>query len=89
MRLNPLPAALTAATMLVVSACSQEPEPGSATANADAMADRLEAKADNYAMLADNSADTDTAIALENASATLDDESANLRAQANPKDSMK
>ena len=82
--MSPLPAALAVATLLALSACSQEPQPGSATANAEALADRLEAKADNYAMLADNSADSDSATALENASATLDDESANLRAQANP-----
>jgi hypothetical protein len=87
--LNPFPAALAAAILFVLSACSQEPQPGSATANAEVLADRLEAKADNYAMLADNAADGDAAVALENASATLDEESANLRAQANPNATMK
>ena len=89
MPLNPFRAAFAAASLLVVSACSSEPQPGSAAANADEIADRLEANADNYEMLADNSADTDAAIALENESSALDDEAANLRAQANPKASMK
>ena len=82
-------AALVAASLLFTSACSKEPQPGSAAANADALADQLEAKADNYEMLADNSADTDQAMGLENAASTLDETSANLRAQANPKDAMK
>jgi hypothetical protein len=84
MAANPLPAAIAAAILLVLPACSQEPQPGSATANAEALAARLEAKADNYAMLADNAAVGEAAVALENAPAVLDDQSANLRAQANP-----
>ncbi len=87
--MNPLPAVLAAAILFGLSACSQEPQPGSATANAEVLADQLEAKADNYAMLADNSADSDAALAFENASATLGDQSANLRAQANPDATMK
>ena len=82
-------AALVAASLLLASACSKEAQPGSATANAEAMADQLEAKADNYEMLADNSADSGQAMGLENAASTLDETSANLRAEANPKDAMK
>lgn len=89
MRLKDSRAAIVVASLLLASACSKEPQPGSATANADALADQLEAKADNYEMLADNSADTDQAMGFENAASALDENAATLRSEANPKDTMK
>lgn len=88
MRLNPFTAALVAATLLPAG-CSRQPKQGTPAGNAAAVADQLEVKANNYSMLADNSADGDTALALENASGDLHDQSANLRAEAYPNEKTK
>lgn len=72
---------------LIASAgCSRQPETSAATANAEVIADQLEAKANNYAMMADQSTNSEAALALENASVSLDQQSANLRAAADPQD---
>lgn len=89
MRLFSLTAAIAGATLLATSACTPKPKDGSAAANADAVADQLEAKANNYSMLADNSVDTEAVIALDNASGSLGEQSANVRAAANPRETMK
>ena len=86
MRLNLL---VAAAAVLAVGGCSKQPEQGTPAANAAAVADQLEAKANNYSMLADNTADSEAALALENASGSLGEASANARAQANPNEKTK
>ena len=76
---------ITAATLLLATAaCSKQTESSAATANAEAIADQLEAKANNYAMQADQSSNREAAVALENASDMLDQQSANVRAAASP-----
>ena len=83
---------LTSAALLLLaaSACSRkEPESSAATASAEALADQLEAKANNYAMQADGSDNSELAVALENASDRLDEQSANLRAAASPNEGVK
>lgn len=72
---------------LIASAgCSRQPETSAATTNAEVIADQLEAKANNYAMMADQSTNSAAALALENASVSLDEQSANLRVAADPQD---
>lgn len=72
---------------LIASAgCSRPPETSAATANAEVIADQLEAKANNYAMMADQSTNSEAALALENASISLEEQSANLRVAADPQD---
>jgi hypothetical protein len=78
-----------ASGLLALSACSKQPESSAATANADAVADRLQARATNLEMMADNSVDSQAAVALENESDALDEQSANLRAAANPNEAVK
>jgi len=81
---------LAAALLLAATACSRpQPESSVATANADALADQLEDKANNYAMLADDATNGEAAIAMENASASLDQAAANLRAEASPGEAVK
>ena len=81
---------LAAALLLAATACSkQEPESSAATANADALADQLQNKANNYSMMADDATNAEAAIAMENASASLDQTAANLRAEASPNEAVK
>lgn len=83
---------LTTAALLLfaTAACSKgTPESSAATANAEALADQLEAKANNYAMQADGTDNSELAVALENASDRLDEQSANLRAAASPNEGEK
>lgn len=87
MRLTAVP--LAAAILLGTTACSREPESSAATANADVLADQLQAKANNYSMMADDTVNAEAADALENASASLSDRSANLRAGADPDEGVK
>jgi gas vesicle protein len=76
--------------LLGTAACSgKQPESSAATANAQALADQLEAKANNYAMQADDTDNSELAVALENASDRLDEQSANLRAEASPNEGEK
>lgn len=89
MRLNPLAVTVVSATLLATVGCSRQPEQGTPAANADAVADQLEAKANNYSMMADNTADTEAALALENASGSLGEQSANVRAEAHPNNKTK
>ena len=77
-RFSPLAAVLLISTI----ACSREPESSAATANAEALADQLESKANNYAMMADDATNGAAIEAMENASAALDDAAAGLRANA-------
>lgn len=80
---------LATALFLTVTGCSKEPESSVATANADALADALENKANNYSMLADDASNAEAAVAMENASASLDQTAANLRAEASPNEAVK
>lgn len=85
MRLTPI---LAASALLASAACSRQPS-GAATANAEAIADQLEARADNLETMTGNSVSGEVATALENDAAVLDEHSANLRAAANPDETVK
>lgn len=89
MRFTPLFTVLAAAALFATSACTPKPQEGSAAANADAVADQLEAKANNYSMLADNTASSSEALELENAAGSLGEQSANVRTEAHPKQGVK
>ena len=89
MRFTPLLAVVAGTTLFAVGACTPKPKDGTAAANADAVADQLEAKANNYSMLADNTASSSEALELENAAGSLGEQSANVRAEAHPKQGVK
>lgn len=79
---------LAVVALVALAGCSRHSDSSAATADPDLIADQLEAKAANYAMLADNSTNSEAAVALENASDALDESSANVRAAANPDDAV-
>lgn len=86
----PIATPIIAGLLLAVAGCSKQPESGSPAANAQALADSLEDKADNLALMADDdSTNAATAMALENLSDSLDQQSANLRAAAAPNEQMR
>lgn len=84
-----LPFSIAATVLLLApAACSRQPETA-ATANADAIADQLQNKANNYSMQAEDLTNSDAAVALENVSDTLHEQAANMRAEASPDEGVK
>lgn len=72
-------ALIVAVGLLPLVACSASPEATAVEANADMLAENLEAQADELEALAKNVADADAAAAIEGASENLAADADNVR----------
>lgn len=74
---------LLATAMLLIGACSQEPEPASVENNAEMIADALEQRADNLEAMAMASSNEAAAALLDGADANLMDNALGFEGESN------